>query len=131
MTTTPSDELFELCKSVYEQTGWFDTPNLYIRGVDIYPNSFSELRTFKRGDYTPLYSSDYLLDKLPGSIEVDDPGKTAYLEMRKNSATKEFQFSYESYYYEPWASYLICNADSPLKALLKLVQALHDKGELK
>ena len=48
--TTSSGELFELCKQVYEATGW-ETNSMFI-------------------DDTPRYTSDYLLEKLPVGTNI-------------------------------------------------------------
>jgi hypothetical protein len=65
--------------------------------------------------YTPIYTSDYLLPKL----------STRYLSL-ENSATHG-----NALWVALWGMSVRTSADTPLKALLKLVLALKKAGELK
>ena len=109
-----SNQANELCMEVYEKTGW--KPTDWQHG-------------YEGGQ--PLYTSDYLLEKLP-----------------------EYVIEYDSYYEQDISNYLcvkkvpngyvalydglsiahkvkLQRTDTPLKALLKLTIALSEAGELK
>jgi hypothetical protein len=117
-------ELFELCKEVYKRTGWATRDWIREDGLLVDYNVW--------GTSTPLYTSDYLLEKLPAYLEYWNGGNEAgYLVL------KHWSKDYEAGY---WAENDGLSADnkftsgysiSPLKALLKLTIALHDAGELK
>ncbi len=130
-------ELFELCKQVYHATGWADklndTPQMYAVGKK---GKFLQIindGTFNLGEleyFCPLYTSDYLLEKLPSSLQ---PGN----EPNWLSIQGMFYSDPDKWY----ANYLdamgmgVNNmkgvfADTPLKALLKLTLALSAAGEL-
>lgn len=96
------NELFELCKEVYELTKW-ETNSMFI-------------------DNTPRYTSDYLLEKLPPTIKNEFDGDDDYLMLYKKSGT---------WYADYIGQFLRCKDDTPLKALLKLVIALDEAGQLK
>ena len=111
------NELFELCKQVYEATGWDDTRDYYHE-----KDSFNfDTRSFERnGERTvverrrapydiPLYTSDYLLEKLPEWTELKRKTTTSYIAKRDALVS----YSFES--------------DTPLKALLKLTIKLHEE----
>lgn len=106
-------ELFELCKEVYKRTGWSNTEKYYwsTEGNGPHPIKHNLLPN------TPLYTSDYLLDKLPK--RTDDIRDTAML----GRATDNIGWSvvYQD---------IVCLANTPLKALLKLIIALDDAKEL-
>lgn len=115
-------ELFELCKEVYERTGW-DDKSAKRRFVTREIVDDADLG----GNTASFYTSDYLLEKLPREIPRD-----------------ENSYFYAELYLTPtvgdaWnAGYRVgasfpdygCSMDTPLKALLKLVIALDDAGEL-
>lgn len=108
------NKLFELCKAVYEKTGWNDLSN------DAPWYTKHGVVGYKRLGIAPLYTSDYLLDKLPRYILVY---KTATYERGK---TIETVFRTESNQTANEVFY----SDTPLKALLKLTLALAEAGEL-
>lgn len=131
-------ELFELCKEVYSRTkdtwGWTDD----MQWIEV--NHFNEVSIFPKWrslsdnssevqKHAPLYTSDYLLDKLPTHLGGDE---TNWLDIYAayDDATKTWFASYEYASSEPDGSSYSRNADTPLKALLKLTLALHDAGEL-
>lgn len=93
------NELFELCKQVYEATGWD-----YQNGA--------------------VYTSDYLLEKLPKKVEGADWSYWLTLSpMDGESWDADYEFEdTEPRHFE--------YADTPLKALLKLTLALHEAGVL-
>lgn len=114
------NELFELCKTVYERTKWVEGNYFFDY------NGGKPLIGFQEGWYDdriafdgfyPLYTFDYLFPKLE---------EYAYIElssMRKGGCRLVF---------EPHSTeeYDSLRADTPLKALLKLAIKLSDTGEL-
>ena len=123
-------ELFELCKEVYKRTGWDDKGNcspLYRHYWKHHNQEDSEavlctyMGTIDPRDEAikicPLYTSDYLLEKLPERTErIED---TAMLGRATNN--DGWSVVYRDF---------VCLADTPLKALLKLTIALDDAKEL-
>ena len=124
-------ELFELCKEVYERTGWFQarkvtswyhyfepTPAKYHPGE--WRIAFKEINNPKEQywEHIPLYTSDYLLEKFPKQINKH-PLKL----------TQALDGSYWAAHYSSstMTEQLEC-ADTPLKAILKLVITLDDAG---
>ena len=106
------NELSELCKEVYEKTGW------HIGGQDErwdYPHQMDKNERF----ISPLYTSDYLLDKLPNYIHVEK-----CVELKPSTRWMAYHSRYSTDHHREYSS-------SPLKALLKLTVALHEAGELK
>lgn len=123
-----SNELFELCKQVYEATGWDDTRDYYHE-----KDSFNfDTRSFERnGEWTvverrrapydiPLYTSDYLLEKLPNWTTLDKRGdKSTYKYLAKCDTLQSWT-----------GGEIEALSDTPLEALLKLGIALAEKGLL-
>lgn len=103
------DELFELCKEVYEKTGW----------VEI---GYSKMEIKENG--YPLYTSDYLLEKLPYKLGESIPPNTQWLKVSKGAG------SYISCYGTVQDALYLTRSNTPLKALLKLTLKLHEAGEL-
>lgn len=106
--TNQASELFELCKEVYERTEWKPTD-------------------WQHGDEggQPIYTSDYLLEKLPKTIW------STY-----GLAIFPGDYVATAGYYDPDGLIGVevnelQKADTPLKALLKLTIALSEAGELK
>ncbi len=141
--TNQASELYELCKEVYEKTGWEDVRDFYHENdtFDEETQTFKRNGIFsivehKRADYnTPLYTSDYLLEKLqPFKTEAkgnrgDMMPVNAFVFVRGESKN-EFRAGYR--YNLNGAKYSDgIYADTPLKALLKLTIALSEAGELK
>lgn len=117
------NELFELCKNVYEATGW-DADEYTLRhylGGEIYDRKLfeSDLDDDKktRESYAPLYTSDYLLEKLPVGTAIK---KNAQRDEGRNYIAFQIDTDYRENQY----------ADTPLKALLKVTLELHKKGLL-
>lgn len=135
-----NEELFKLCNDVYGRTGWADT--LSVKDE----SGFARARTFRNikfDDEVPLYTSDYLLEKLPAEVLGDDDWgdhPSGNLGLWKNG--QHFTAGYidddngfvlvkvikedDEYYNE-----LEAQADTSLKALLKLTMSLHEAGRLK
>jgi len=140
MTTSHTDpELFELCKEVYKLTEWnyssADPTREYVysfeakktgsyweavydehRNKDPFDNRRPTGITHHIESLCPLYTSDYLLEKLQPTMEIFDlflatnPGVGWWIESFDN----EVNISR-------------IDADTPLKALLKLTIALPNK----
>lgn len=112
-------ELFELCKEVYKRTGWETGQPGYYRENEVVGTSSegSFLKTATNRETLPLYSSDYLLEKLPFPTELgrDSFAWIGKWEQGAGSAPKR----------QVWE-----RANTPLKALLKLVIALHEAGDV-
>jgi hypothetical protein len=126
------NELFKLCKDVYRRTGWKDTSDV----IDFYEGKYTVQKDcsgyvdpFKNGVYwSPLYTSDYLLEKLPEEINkrmlviTNGERPHAGYAQRDNYGNSTL----DDYFYGN-AQY----SNSVLKALLKLTITLDDAGELK
>ena len=119
--TNQASELFELCKEVYERfPEWKDTLTLVDDGGYTRQPSFKNMLF---DDETPLYTSDYLLERLPPRLDIVwylTVGEAAgawgawYMHGISKQTHDKLQFI----------------ADTPLKALLKLTIALSEAGEL-
>jgi len=118
------EELFELCKEVYEKTG-LDTETGH-DGRELYLEKWywtlnGKVQSFAAERYklledqvvAPLYTSDYLLEKLGDNLEMKKFG--------------------EDYLFTKYVNdtFFDGSSDTPTKALLKLTLALHEVGELK
>lgn len=126
------EELFELCKEVYERTGWEHIDLKFWLRYN-YPESEYEYKLEEVDDLkrvgkldVPLYTSDYLLEKLPRSNDLfDEPCILAVTQYDSS----QWQASYIGYtsdnLMQPHISEI---ADTPLKALLKLTIALSEAG---
>lgn len=113
------NECFELCEEVYKRL-----PEWGVEGaVD---KSFEGGQVFDGWitGFTPLYTSDYLLEKLPGSIYL----KHVDEEHSINGDTF-WKAGFQSHLHRIMVDGEGC--DTPLKALLKITIALHNAGELK
>lgn len=109
--TNQAIELFDLFRSVYEKTGWEPTD-------------------WQHGDENgqPLYTSDYLLEKLPGYIALTS---TTWDDVHVYKKDSELDYQACACYQSNVKGKLIQKvADTPLKALLKLTIALSEAGEL-
>ena len=118
--TNQASELYELCKEVYELFPfWAGTDMIYGKEQDgdwkIMPLTLS----IPKRNRIPLYTSDYLLDRLPYWVSVTKEGKYATI-------PKGHQYSAQIVNEAP-----VLYADTPLKALLKLTIAISEAGELK
>ena len=127
--TNQASELFELCKQVYEATGLADTIDyFYLKNngdynVDRASHTQVDHNWWKLGSEVParcfpLYTSDYLLEKLPEDVKIDKDSSTTYTASKfffgKNSHTDDIEMG----------------ASNPLKALLKLCLVLKEAGEI-
>ncbi len=134
--TIASRELFELCKQVYEATGW-ETPDwwgksAYSGEYRVVPDKQYEVKVFadegdagRFYDHLPHYTSDYLLEKLPKKYN------NGILLLAITNSTQWGAEYYSFYPPERGAKTDVYISDTPLKALLKLTIALSEAGELK
>lgn len=118
-------ELFDLCKEVYKRTEWDSTRDVYEFYKDVSghlqlnrANVFAE--AVPKDRMCPLYTVEYILEKLPRKIgqHVLTVQPVSY---------PQWCASYDSPEDEVYNRF----ADTPLKALLELVIALDEVGELK
>ena len=130
--TNQVSELFELCKDVYKRlpewrTGWW-YPYLHMGEMEtidrhIYTDEFGAIVDYQRD--VPLYTSDYLLKKLP--VHIDEGVRAQHLLVYAETIypyTENYYTAlYEKSEYQEYS-------DTPLKALLKLTIALSEAGEL-
>lgn len=126
MTNTDT-ELYELCKQVYEATGWKDTEQ-YLWLDDSHHNTHPEWDTIERSSHdmggkgTPLYTSDYLLEKLPSRLIFHN--NDCAIEVRR---TKKDKYMWSANIRHSYGQYFKQISDTPLKALLKLTLKLHEE----
>lgn len=128
--TNQASELYELCKKVYELTGWKQEPD--ISYLYKYWDNYDELCVISiEGAYdalVPAYTSDYLLEKLPGYIALTS---TTWDDVHVYKKDSELDYQACACYQSNVKGKLIQKvADTPLKALLKLTIALSEAGEL-
>ena len=140
--TNQASELFELCKQVYEATGLADTIDyFYLKNngdynVDRASHTQVDHNWWKLGGEVParcfpLYTSDYLLEKLPAHFY----GGTIAMTAETDEGPTRYSFFYEDNH--ETAQVVHCENvrlqgwhDTPLKALLKLTISLSEAGEL-
>lgn len=127
--TNQASELFELCKKVYELTGWTDTDYYWHEdGKALYTPAHSEVKKFSYY-VCPLYNSDDLLGKLPPVVQDSYDKKFRHIQMWINGDGEAIACYVEPYDKEFRGAYT-ASSDSMLKALLKLTIALSEAGEL-
>ena len=125
INTNQASELYELCKEVYERTGWEQEPD--ISYLYKYWDNHDELCVIsieEAGDaLIPAYTSDYLLEKLQSwfyDMGASDFGQFNVTMLADVYIAKvrghDGEFSEQA------------AADTPLKALLKLTIALDKAG---
>ncbi|MDQ0825397.1 hypothetical protein QFZ60_001570 [Arthrobacter sp. B2I5] len=136
-------ELFELCKEVYKRIGWAGTVESYYSEYDSKTQEHSNVVILDEGTWAeatgvsssaicPLYTSDYLLEKLPKSLTTIY-GKAYPLSPLVMASGDYYYAMYKHDMTGPNSAETTfeVEADTPLKALLKLTIALADAGELK
>lgn len=120
-------ELFELCKEVYKRTKWLGGNGgfMWVQWQEdsawlLEPSSKSGKTCH---DWFPFYTSDYLLEKL----------KNKYPSVELVELNGHMQRIGRGPHWRAAASWGTAkyDKDTPLKALLKLVIALDDAGELR
>lgn len=115
---TNTNELFNLCKKVYAATGWHQT------GV-LMGQSERDDEGITRAWY-PIYTSDYLLEKLPPVVQDSLDKKFRHIQMWINGDGEARACYVEPYDTEFRGTYAV-ESDTPLKALLKLTLKLHEE----
>jgi hypothetical protein len=130
-------ELFELCRETYEKTGWKDTLETIVQNPGpqreiVNTEGYRDVYGLNYGFDAPLYTSDYLLNKLPISKKkwngYPSQAIIGLQLIKKSKGSKLLKMDHWEASYWKTRTYAI--ADTPLKALLKLTIALHDAGEL-
>ena len=111
-----SNELFELCKQVYEAVKWKGVGRKYIN------------KPTEKDEWIPLYTSDYLLEKLPKKIKRDS--STGWLVLSPMDSQGAWSVGYEPDHTEHIDDYPMEWGESPVAALLKLTLKLHEEGIL-
>ena len=111
--TIESRELFDLCKQVYKATGWENDP--YIKHLNKAP------KYEHRYGNASIYTSDYLLEKLPRQIEGIPLCLWA---VGHSDWTAEYDGTGQ---FEGVNERISMSSDTPLKALLKLTLKLHEE----
>lgn len=116
--TNQASELYELCKKVYELTGW-EAPETY-KAEDGNPEN----------DWQ-AYDTDYLLEKLPKNL-TSFYGKAYPLSPQVMASGDMYYAMYKHDMTGPKSEETMfeVEADTPLKSLLKLTIALSEAGEL-
>jgi hypothetical protein len=120
--TNQASELFELCKEVYKRFPDWNTG----QWIDYHEGKFTiyTVSDNRYGDYVcPLYTSDYLLEKLPATLN-DDEGDTYGLTVHIVGGDWLANYAFDNV--GMWHRY----GTTPLKALLELTIALSEAGEL-
>lgn len=120
-------ELLELSKTLYEATGWDDTEQSYWDRDD--SGRWEKEINVGAADEVPAYDLEYILDKLPVVIRVDDGEATKSLEQMHLG---EWMASYRIIpeFDVRKRTRMSCEADTPLKAALKLAITLSEQGIL-
>lgn len=137
---TTDKELFNLCREVYELTGWNNQELLggWIEDQFEGPNN---LGTFTTKDQTetilfklicPLYISDYLLEKLASDYSIE--ATVRYVSHNTQDALYRYMIDKLGKFVAftpdmPMGKYPV--GDKPAIPLLKLTIALSEAGELK
>jgi hypothetical protein len=114
--TNQASELFELCKKVYERTKWDNYCEYWSFGGEYTVHKDSMTSIEVQTAIIPLYTSDYLLEKLL-------PITSIQLKRKANGGIRLF-------YFPEKPDYAIYDYDTPLKCLLALTIALSEAGEL-
>lgn len=124
------EALYVQCKLVYESLGWDDNSLQHYLGGEIYDRPLFEsdavLMHAPRDSYAPLYTTDYLLGKLPSNLDID--GKIFHLTIRCINLAYNVCYSYTGYGTDE-SKYIFLN-DTPLKALLQLATWLKIEGKI-
>jgi hypothetical protein len=132
------NELFTLCKQVYEKTGWKEPKNLQLyrpmtvhkndsnQEWEIVHNIWSDDTPFDEYDYIPLYTSDYLLEKLPPRIRH----RYWFMLTPMDAGTPTWEANYRRFS-DDSSIFESVYGSSVLITVLKLTLALAEAGELK
>lgn len=124
-------ELFELCKEVYERTGWETKARYYMTlngKTSIW--HWQDAQEFDKSERTPIYNSDYLLEKLPNKLVRDSEGLTDQDFWLTLTPGTDGWYTCYSLNAAAFEIVLGVKSATQLKALLKLVLALKEAGKL-
>lgn len=137
-------DLFNLCKEVYELTEWGLSVTgrriiSYRSSLEFYDVADGSVIDRPYIDSIPLYTSDYLLSKLPQFLTIE--GYDCRLEVSPAGYGRKYSRNYtpKRPHVAPWcATYIDKNqtpirlksGETPLKALLQLVVALKEAKAL-
>lgn len=134
------NKLFEICKEAYKRFPEWSEPKEwfgYVTENAKRHDDYAPLRVdYEEGNniewIAPLYTSDYLLGgKIPPVIQSDYDKKFKVLQISCNG-DGSFSLAYVEPYDKEFRGEYIVNGDKDLRiALLKLVIALDDAGDLK
>lgn len=120
------NELFELCKQVYRRfPEWNDTHDKYRKNGFIVTWGYMSLM---RGE-TPLYTSDYLLGKLPKYLKYQNEDNRLEL-VPQGYIEKGLSNWCATYADNEHDIPFLGLGDTALKALLRLTLELHKQGLL-
>ena len=127
---TETDELFGLCKKVYEKTGW----SIAFGMSHFDANGNWTMRSYRDGiafgkDCVPLYTSDYLLAKLPSVIQDPDDKVFKHILMWINGDGSAHAGYVEPYAHDDKVAYSQ-ESDTMLKTLLSLALELKENNLL-
>lgn len=131
--------LFELCKEVYKRTGWkyevdwmlkvnVGLPSEHTRRVFYEEDNDEDDFLFELEEYgadhaVPLYTSDYILERLSGiRVDVWSDGHIVVKKQLHDGVPEKVERKY--------GDTVKVESDTLLNALLKLVIELHESGEL-
>lgn len=117
------NELFELCKEVYEKTGWEDETLHAIRKDGM---TYDDMAWLTSNNYFPLYTSDYLFEQIERRI-----GKYKVLHVYSMFDVDTYEKYCKANVGTPGTIEIQTDrTDTPRKALLKLTLALKKAKEL-
>ena len=128
------EELHQLCKEVYKRfPEWVGTVQFICNNEIFSEGEYEDYGMSFNFDpdkgHTPLYTSDYLLEKLPPVVQDSYDKKFRHIQMWINGDGEAIACYVEPYDKEFRGAYT-AESDSMLKALLKLTVALSEAGEL-
>ena len=116
--TNQASELFELCKEVYRRHQfWAGTDMIFGKEVGRDWRIMPLTLRIPKHNRIPLYTSDYLLEKLLPITSIQ----------LKRKASGDIRL----FYFPEKPDYATYDYDTPLKCLLALTIALSEAGELK
>lgn len=126
-------ELLELCRKVYKLfPEWNNKEKMYWHKLidydyqDVKLLNYGQITTRDGAMICPLYTSDYLMEKLPSKSRVEKFIIMGHPDKRHKLFD---QAVYNAYLYTATQQHWN-QSNTPLKALLKLAIALNDAGEL-
>lgn len=122
---------FELCKKLHELKPDWQTVGDYVikfKGDD--PRIYHDNIRRTCYDWAPEYTLEYLLDKLPNTIDSDSGFGTLALSTRQGQYRNGWLALYEDDEGCAVDNNLACAAQTPLDAVLKLAIVMAEKGTL-